>query len=61
MHSVLYDSFFCVARAFASLLFPFRFEIDAGILSIVGRIFAVKVSAYEIQLVDNGEMLENTN
>lgn len=48
------------ARAFAAVI-SFSFCNRRPYLSAVGRIFAVKVSAYEIQLVDNGKMLENTN
>lgn len=63
--SVLCDSFFHIflkarARSFAAV-FSFSFCNRRPYKSVVGQIFAVKVSAYEIQLVDNGKMLENTN
>lgn len=63
--SVLCDSFFHIflkarARSFAAVI-SFSFCNRRPYKSVVGQIFAVKVSAYEIQLVDNGKMLENTN
>lgn len=51
--------FYLFARV--TRLLSFRYEIVGRYIYIVEWIFAVKVSAYEIQLVDNGKMLENTN